>query len=93
MAAIQEMWIRVRQLLKGEGIADGKSKAACLNASPRFQDPSAAGYVDPFRELPSWISKGEFKGKDPEVRIGNIHVRPAVSRLPAPVTYSIYVLR
>ena len=64
-AILQEMWDRVRQVLKGEGIAAGKSKAACLNASPRFNDPSAAGYVNPFLLLPAWISKGEITGKDP----------------------------
>ena len=52
-------------MLKGEGIAEGKSKAACLNASPRFHEPSAAGYMDPFLQLPAWISKGEITGKDP----------------------------
>ena len=52
-------------MLKGEGIAAGKSKAACLNTNPRFQDPNAVGYVDPFLRLPAWISKGEITGKDP----------------------------
>ena len=51
-AILQEMWDRVRRLLKGEGIAEGKSKAACLNAAPRFHEPSAAGYADPFIQLP-----------------------------------------
>lgn len=56
-------------ILQGEGIADGKSNAVCINASPKFQDSNPEGYKNPYLGLPSWIAQGNFEGADPEIRI------------------------